>query len=615
MDTNPHQAPEKLPASYFDIENLNVGFKVFEGEKQVLSIKSLSIQKGSSYGLVGESGSGKTVLAQTILRLLPCPPCIIGKESRIHFNGENLLALDDNDVRGRIRGRKIAMIFQDPMSTLNPVFTVGEQITDVFLRHRIKDKRIASQQAVEMLKKVRLSDAERCMKKYPHELSGGQRQRVIIAAALSCGAEFLIADEPTRNLDVTIQAGILEIISELRRELGITVLFIANNMGLVSVCCEQVAVLKEGSIIESGPAREVINHPQSDYTRILLKSLPDKRTPEESKERKTIFTVKELTKYFPVWKGLHKREAKWIKAVDGVSLEIRAGDTLGIVGESGCGKTTLINVLLNLDKPTAGEVDFEGLNLYRLPKSQMRSMRRHIQVVFQDPFWSLDPRMLIRDVIGEPLKVHAKLGSREYNRKVVELLELVGLPPESAYRFPHEFSGGQRQRVAIARALALEARFIVLDEPTSSIDVVSQAQILTLLEDLKRRNNLTYVIISHDLSVVHFMATEIVVMYLGKIVESGLANAIFTRPLHPYTQALMGAIPRLDMTSLEDLHVIKGGVSSAIDIPPGCRFHPRCPKATDRCRREEPTLKDFGPSRSGPGPAEGTVRVACFEVI
>ncbi|MDR0599416.1 MAG: ABC transporter ATP-binding protein [Treponema sp.] len=582
-----------------------MGFKIFEGEKKALSIESLSIQKGEAYGLVGESGAGKTVLAQTILRLLPCPPCIIGKESKINFDGENLLALDEKDMRRRIRGKKIAMIFQDPMSTLNPVFTVGEQLTGVFLRHRAAGRRAAAKGVAEMLERVRLPDAERLMKKYPHELSGGQRQRVIIAAALSCGAEFLIADEPTRNLDVTIQAGILEIISDLRRELGITVLFIANNMGLVSVCCDKVAVLKEGAAIESGPVREVIDRPKSDYTRLLLKSLPDKPVPADPGERKTLFIVKDLKKYFPVWKGHFRREAKQIKAVDGVSLEIRAGDTLGIVGESGCGKTTLINVLLNLDSPTAGEAEFEGLNLYRLSKSRMRSMRRHIQVVFQDPFWSLNPRMLIRDIIGEPLKVHARLSAGDYNRKAAELLELVGLPPEAAYRFPHEFSGGQRQRVAIARALALEARFIVLDEPTSSIDVVSQAQILALLEDLKRRYNLTYVIISHDLSVVHFMSTEIIVMYLGKIVESGPAEAVFVNPLHPYTQALMGAIPRLDMKGLEDLRIIEGGVPSAIDIPPGCRFHTRCPRAGERCRREEPALEDRG----------GRVRVACFEGV
>jgi oligopeptide/dipeptide ABC transporter ATP-binding protein len=594
--------------NYFSIENLDISFRIFEGEKKALSIKSLSIQKGESYGLVGESGAGKTVLAQTILRLLPTPPCVIGKESAITFEGENLLTLGEGDLRNRIRGKKIAMIFQDPMSTLNPVFTVGEQLTGVLLRHRPPGtgKRRAALQAAELLERVRLPDAGRLMKKYPHELSGGQRQRVIIAAALSCGAEFLIADEPTRNLDVTIQAGILEIISELRRDLGITVLFIANNMGLVSVCCDRVAVLRDGSIVEAGTSRGLIDSPQSDYTRLLLKSLPERRERTAAGGRKIILEVKDLKKHFPLHKGLGTeffgRKAKQIRAVDGVSLAIRRGDTLGIVGESGCGKTTLINVLLNLDKPSAGSVLFEGRDLSRLPRQEMRTLRRDMQVVFQDPFWSLNPRMLIRDVIGEPLRVHTRPGMGEYSRKVAELLELVGLPPESAYRFPHEFSGGQRQRVAIARALALEARFIVLDEPTSSIDVVSQAQILTLLGDLKERYRLTYVIISHDLSVVHFMATEIIVMYLGRVVESGPAETVFSRPRHPYTQALMGAIPRLDMKGLDELRVIEGSVPSAIDIPPGCRFHPRCPRAAPRCAREEPALRDSG----------GGVMAACF---
>jgi oligopeptide/dipeptide ABC transporter ATP-binding protein len=365
-------------------------------------------------------------------------------------------------------------------------------------------------------------------------------------------------------------------------------------MGLVSVTCDHVGILKNGSIEERGTPREIIASPQKDYTRTLLKSLPDKLPPVIPDRTKPILRVRNLKKYFPLRSGFFGGGIKNIKAVDGVDLDIYSGDTLGIVGESGCGKTTLINVLLNLDKPSSGEVAFEGINLFDLPKKQMRSMRRNIQVVFQDPFWSLDPRILIRDIVGEPLRVHTKPDAVSYNSKVGELLELVGLPADSAFRFPHEFSGGQRQRIAIARSLALEAKFIVLDEPTSSIDVVSQAQILQLLEQLKRRYHLTYVVISHDLSVVHFMATRIIVMYLGRIVESGPADTLFINPRHPYTQALMGAIPRLDMNGLEELQVIEGNVPSAIDIPPGCRFHTRCKRAQERCRLEEPVLRDQG---------------------
>ena len=577
-------------ASYFEINNLNIGFETPDGDKNVLDIENLSIEKGEVFGIVGESGVGKTVLAKTILRLLPSPPCIVAPGGTLIFDGTDILQRTEREMREKIRGRRIAMIFQDPMSTLNPVFTVGQQISDVITA--CKGIRRPKKMAVEMLERVRMPDAVQVMKKYPHELSGGQRQRVIIATALSCGAEFLIADEPTRNLDVTIQAGILRIIEELRQELGITVLYLANNMGLVSVTCDNAAVLQKGRIVEYGTARQVISNPQSDYTKMLLDFNRDIIGPSSNTETRgkgeEILRVANLSKYFESKVGFWKK--KHIKAVDGVDFSMNSGDTLGIVGESGCGKTTLINVLLNLEQPTDGMVSFEGQNLSGLSKVQMRALRRHIQVVFQDPFWSLNPRMLVRDIIGEPLKTHAKLTAEAYIKKVSELLDVVGLPESSAYRFPHEFSGGQRQRIAIARALALEAKFIVLDEPTSSIDIVSQTQILDLLADLKRTYNLTYVIISHDLGVISQMATHIAVMYLGKIVEYGEASQIFNNPVHPYTKALMGALPRLDMNSLEELSVLEGQVPSAIDIPSGCRFHTRCTKAASPCTEKEPLL-------------------------
>jgi oligopeptide/dipeptide ABC transporter ATP-binding protein len=458
-----------------------------------------------------------------------------------------------------------------------------------------KNQKAAETDAIEMLERVRLPDTNRIMKKYPHELSGGQRQRIIIAMALSCGAQFLIADEPTRNLDVTIQTGILRIIEELRSEMGISVLYLANNMGLVSVTCDRAAVLHNGIIVEQGTARELISSPKTECTKTLLNALPKVTEPEMPEVAKSksdkILRVSELNKHFKVKSGFFGGKVKFIRAVDGVSFSMNKGDTLGIVGESGCGKTTLINVILNLDKPTSGTVEFDGQNLTKLSKNELRVARRDIQVVFQDPFWSLNPRMLIRDIVGEPLKTHIKQDSAAYTDKVGELLELVGLPKNSAYSFPHEFSGGQRQRIAIARAIALQAKFIVLDEPTSSIDVVSQSQILKLLIDLKNKYNLTYIIISHDLSVISFMSTFIAVMYLGKIVEYGETGLVFNNPVHPYTKALMGSIPRLDMNSLDELNYIEGNVPSAIDIPGGCRFHTRCPAALPECSETEPELK------------------------
>ena len=589
---------------YFQIDNLDLRFQVFNREKQALSIESLSIEKGEALGVVGESGAGKTVLAQTILRLLPSPPCIIGKDSHIFFDGVDLLMQSEKQMRQQYRGRRIAMIFQDPMSTLNPVLTVGRQIMDVLsvagasgagykTTAHVSSGKAIRRKAVEMLERVKMPDAARLMDKYPHELSGGQRQRAIIAMALCCGAEFLIADEPTRNLDVTIQAGILKLIDDLRRELDITILYIANNMNLVGVTCDNVAVLKDGMIIESGPVRSVIRSARNEYTKLLLKTLPERETPLVHPGTVPIMQVKDLVKYYPLRTGflgglIH------VKAVDGVSVDIFEGETLGIVGESGCGKTTFVNTILSLEKPTHGTVLFRGRDQNALSKKTLRAARRDVQVVFQDPFWSLDPRMLIRDVVGEPLKVHARLSATQYAKKVGELLEMVGMESEAAYRFPHELSGGQRQRIAIARALALEAKFIVLDEPTSSIDVVSQKQILQLLDDLKAKYGLTYVLISHDLSVVHHMSTRIMVMYLGKVVEQGDAHLLLDNPLHPYTKALTGAIPRLSMNSLKELSVMEGGVPSAIDIPTGCRFHTRCPVAREDCAKIEPPLMDVG---------------------
>lgn len=580
--------------NYFEINNLKINHKTFEGTRCVLNIEHLEIEKGESYGIVGESGSGKTVLALTIQKLLSVPPGEI-ESGEIWFNGENLLAKSDSDMR-EIRGNKISMIFQDPMSTLNPVFTVGYQMVKVIEKNQGLKKDVAEKEALKMIATVRLPDPQEIMEKYPHELSGGQRQRIIIAMALSCGAEFLIADEPTRNLDVTIQAGILKLIDELQKDFGLTVLYIANNLGLVSAICKKIGVLREGEIVEQGLVKEVLKQPKNEYTKLLIDAItPDKkiRSETESNSADNLLEVINLKKHFPIKSAHNKKKGVTVKAVDDVSFSLRKGEILGIVGESGCGKSTLVNTLLLLHKPTEGKVLFDDEEIFNLTKQKLRKARKNVQIVFQDPFWSLNPRWLVKDIIGEPLKVHEDLSSDEYLEKIEELMKNVGLNPKNVFKYPHEFSGGERQRIAIARALSVHPKLVVLDEPTSAIDVVSQAQVLDMLDRLRQEMDLTYIIISHDLGVVNYMADKIIVMYLGKIVEYGPSHKVFSNPKHPYTKALFNAIPTIETKSVEDLVVIKGEIPSAINPPAGCRFHPRCLDCMEICKSEDPEAKEI----------------------
>lgn len=580
-------------SKYFEVKNLVVHHKNFEGTKTVLDMEYIGIDKGESFGIVGESGAGKTVLALTILQLLSIPPGEI-VSGEIWLDGENLLCLSDKEMRQRIRGHKIAMIFQDPMSTLNPVFTVGYQMKKILTQTRKMHKKEAHAKALETLAQVKLPDPEEILMKYPHELSGGQRQRIIIAMALCCDAEFIIADEPTRNLDVTIQAGILKLIDELRRDRGITILYIANNLGLVSATCSRMGVLKEGKVIEQGPVREVLKNPQEAYTKVLIEAITPNRNRsgrDEPSHEENLLEIKNLKKYFPVKSEFRSVKNLTVKAVDDVSFEISKGDILGIVGESGCGKSTLVNTILLLHKPTEGSVMFDHQNIFDLDKKDLRKARKNVQIVFQDPFWSLNPRWLVKDIIGEPLKVHEKLSADDYLARVKELMVMVGLKPENAYKYPHEFSGGERQRIAVARALSVNPKLVVLDEPTSAIDVVSQAQVLSMLDNLKTKLHLTYIMISHDLSVVNYMADKIIVMYLGKIVEYGASDCVFADPKHPYTKALFNAIPNINNTSVEELAVIRGEIPSAINPPSGCRFHPRCEYCMEICVSQEPEIQ------------------------
>ncbi|MDY4105628.1 MAG: ABC transporter ATP-binding protein [Oscillospiraceae bacterium] len=581
--------------SYFEINNLRIDHHSFEGTRTVLEIDHLTIEKGETYGLVGESGQGKTVLALAIQQLLRCPPGSI-ESGEILLDGVDLLKLKPKQMQRDIRGSKIAMIFQDPMSCLNPVFTVGTIMTDVLrTRNKGMKKKAAQARAMELLAEVKLADANSIMSKYPHQLSGGQRQRVIIALALACGAEFLIADEPTRNLDVTIQASILKLLKEIQEKHGMTVLFIANNLSLVSAFCDRVGILYDGKIIEENTTRALIEAPREDYTKVLLDAVrTESKQAEPSESEEVLLKVEHLKKYFDINDEIKHQKHLTLKAVDDVSFELKKGEVLGIVGESGCGKSTLVNTILNLFEPTDGKVYFEGEDVFAGAKKGDNAFKKNVQIVFQDPYWSLNPRWLIKDIVAEPLDVYEKLGETDRLKRVTELLEMVGIPADACYKYPHEFSGGQRQRIAIARSLASNPKLVVLDEPTSSIDVFSQAQILDLIKDLRRRFQLTNILISHDLGVVHELANKIAIMYLGKIVEFGPAEEIFSHPRHPYTKALFDSIPTLTTQGMEGLKTLEGQIPSPINPPPGCAFHQRCAYACDKCARETPQSEDLG---------------------
>lgn len=581
--------------AYFEINNLKITHKSFDGVKTVLDIEHMSIEKGETYGLIGESGQGKTVLALAIQQLLRCPPGKI-ESGEILLDGENLLSLSPKQMRRQIRGRKIAMIFQDPMSCLNPVFRVGTIMTDVLKEHnKGMGKKDILRRAVELLEEVKLADAESVMAKYPHQLSGGQRQRVIIALALACGAEFLIADEPTRNLDVTIQASILKLLKEIQIKHSMTVLFIANNMSLVSAFCDRVGILYGGRVIEEGDTAELVAHPREEYTRVLIDAVRTGHKDAKSLAgNEELLRVEHLKKYFDINDELRHQKHLTLKAVDDVSFTLNRGEVLGIVGESGCGKSTLVNTILNLFEPTDGKVYFDGSDVFAEAKKGDHAFRKNVQIVFQDPYWSLNPRWLIKDIVAEPLDVYEKFGEAQRLERVKELLEMVGIDESACYKYPHEFSGGQRQRIAIARSLASNPKLVVLDEPTSSIDVFSQAQILELIQDLRERFHLTNILISHDLGVVHALADRIAIMYLGKIVEIGPADEIFNHPRHPYTKALFDSIPTLDMHGMSGLKTLEGQIPSPINPPPGCTFHQRCAFACDKCRSVQPESTDLG---------------------
>jgi len=575
-----------------DIRNLRTEF--YSDGLVVPAVQDISftLHKGETVGIVGESGSGKSVTSLSILRLIPDPPGrITGGE--ILYNsrdkgGVDLLKLPPKEMR-KLRGKEISMIFQEPMTSLNPVFTCGAQVMEALLIHEKISRKQAKERTIRLFEKVKLPRPEAIFDSYPHQLSGGQKQRVMIAMAISCNPSVLIADEPTTALDVTIQKTILELLKQLQEEYRMGMIFITHDLGVIAGLADRVIVMYKGKIVEEGPVQEIFDRPQHPYTKGLLacrpplgrrlkllptvsdfmeigengvirekeKNItdviasasvsPEERTEDHKKlyAREPVLRVENLKTWFPVRKGLFGGTTGHVKAVDDVSFAVYPGETLGLVGESGCGKTTLGRTVLRLIEPTSGRVWFDGKDLAAISASAMRQVRKDLQIIFQDPYSSLNPRMMIGEAIAEPMKVHKLYPGSQCREKTMELLAKVGLQEDHYYRYPHEFSGGQRQRIVIARALALNPRFIICDESVSALDVSVQAQVLNLLNRLKKEFGFTYIFISHDLGVVKFMSDRMIVMNKGKIEEMGDPDEIYSDPKTEYTRRLIEAIPKV----------------------------------------------------------------------
>jgi peptide/nickel transport system ATP-binding protein len=658
------------------LENLTVCLG--GGERAVRPVDGVSfeINRGETFALLGESGCGKSMTALAMLRLLPQPAGRI-TGGQVYLDGEDLTALPEVEMR-RVRGRRIAMIFQEPMTSLNPVLAIGDQIGESLRQHHGMKGRAARERVLELLDAVGIPDARRRQGEYPHQLSGGMKQRVMIAIALAGEPDLLIADEPTTALDVTIQAQVLELLQRLQRDTHMAILLISHDLGIVAGMAERVAVMYAGQLVEEATRNRFYAGAQHPYSRRLFESLPDvgKRdhalstipgfvphldrefsgcrfadrcdrvwdycrnhvpswnlgserhhvrchladpsvqppadvAPQRSSTRHadstetaggTLLEVRDLKLHFPIHRGVFKRVVGQVHAVDGVSLAIPQGRTLALVGESGCGKTTVGKAILQLLRPTAGSVRFDDIELTRLRGERLRRRRRDFQFIFQDPYSSMNPRMRVGDIVEEGMIVQGIGGSRaERRRRVAELFGQVGLTAEQVQRYPHEFSGGQRQRICIARALAVDPRLVICDEPTSALDVSVQAQILNLLKHLQTRLGLSYLFITHNLSVVAYLADRVAVMYLGRIVEEGPVAGVLEHPLHPYTQALLSIVPRIEADGARRVIRLEGELPSPADPPRGCHFHPRCPAVMPACR-------EHYPGESG----DGDHRVRCF---
>jgi len=651
-----------------DVRDLRVEFRTAGGLVRAVDGVNLAIRPGEVVAVVGESGSGKSVTALSIMRLLPRLTGRIVAGS-VRFDGRDLLALSEDGMR-ELRGRDIAMIFQEPMTSLNPLLTIGDQVSESLIVHRGASEAEARARAVEVMRLVGIPDAERRLEQYPHQFSGGMRQRVMIAIALVCNPKLIIADEPTTALDVTIQAQILELMKDLCRRYGIALLAITHNLGIVARYADRVSVMYAARQVEEGPAEEIFHRPRHPYTMGLLRAVPrldrprgaklatidglppnlaaappgcrfaprcgerrdicaadpptialaddhyaachrlrDIRPATEEREDKghapiapdgpPLVAVEGLTKHFEVGGGFFRKPAL-VRAVEDVSFTLAAGETVGLVGESGCGKTTVGRLILKLEDATAGRVVVDGIDVGRAEGSELLALRRRVQVIFQDPYASLNPRMTVGEIVAEPLAVHGICADHAAAReRAAALLHQVGLRPEMAARYPHQLSGGQRQRVGIARALAFEPRIIVCDEAVSALDVSIQGQIVNLLEALQRERGLAYLFIAHDLAVVRHISMRVVVMYLGKIMEIADRDALYADPLHPYTRLLLDAAPVPDpvIERARAPRLIQGELPSPLSPPSGCVFHTRCPIADAACRGEIPALRPAKPGR------------------
>jgi microcin C transport system ATP-binding protein len=527
-----------------DVRDLSVAFR--QGERETLAVDRVSfdLTKGETVALVGESGSGKSVTALSIMKLLPYPAAR-HPSGTILFKGQELLGLPEHEIR-HVRGNDITIIFQEPMTSLNPLHTIEKQISEILELHRGLTGAAAQARIVELLAQVGIPDPVSRLGSYPHQLSGGQRQRVMIAMALANEPDLLIADEPTTALDVTVQAQILKLLKEIQTRLGMSMLFITHDLGIVRKIADKVCVMSKGKIVEQGPVERVYTAPEHPYTRALLAAEPKPDPAPLRPNAPIVVETRDLRVWFPIKRGVLRKVVGHIKAVDGVSVAVRKGETLGVVGESGSGKTTLGLAILRLIS-SDGPIVFLGNALQGLKFKEMRPFRRDMQIVFQDPYGSLSPRMSISDIIEEGLWVHhPKMSDAEREERVMRALNDVGLDPDTRFRYPHEFSGGQRQRIAVARAIVLEPTFVVLDEPTSALDMLIQSQIVDLLRDLQKRRNLTYLFISHDLRVVAALASRLIVMRHGKVMEEGPAAEVFASPKSEYTRALFAAAFNLE---------------------------------------------------------------------